>query len=138
MSTFVEMVRKQLTVMARYPVNFVASFLQVFLIVAVFTINGLHIHLPKMIEIPVKFQFYRLAIYLDRFFRDLSGRQFCALLRADQYLTGLLRGHLFHWLTLARIQNIKKCLYACGRGRGIGGVGGCCSRREHGRNQDGG
>lgn len=36
MSTFAEMVRKQLTVMARYPVNFVASFFQVFLIVAVF------------------------------------------------------------------------------------------------------
>ena len=71
------------------------------------------------------FQFYRLAIYLDRFFRNLSGRQFCALLRANQYLAGLLRGHLFHWLTLAGIQNIKKRLYACGRGRGIGGLSGC-------------
>ena len=36
-STFFQMVRKQLLVMMRYPVNFVASFFQVFLIVAVFT-----------------------------------------------------------------------------------------------------
>jgi ABC-2 type transport system permease protein len=36
-NTFFEMVRKQLLVMIRYPVNFVASFFQVFLIVAVFT-----------------------------------------------------------------------------------------------------
>jgi ABC-2 type transport system permease protein len=39
-STFWAMVRKELIVMARYPVNFVASFGQVFLIVAVFTLAG--------------------------------------------------------------------------------------------------
>lgn len=40
MSTFVAMVRKELTVMARYPVNFIASFGQIFLIVAIFTLAG--------------------------------------------------------------------------------------------------
>jgi ABC-2 type transport system permease protein len=40
MSTFWAMVRKELILMARYPVNFVASFAQVFLIVAVFTLGG--------------------------------------------------------------------------------------------------
>jgi ABC-2 type transport system permease protein len=39
-STFWAMVRKELIVMARYPVNFVASFGQIFLIVAVFTLAG--------------------------------------------------------------------------------------------------
>ena len=37
---FWAMVRKELIVMARYPVNFVASFVQVFLIVAIFTMAG--------------------------------------------------------------------------------------------------
>jgi ABC-2 type transport system permease protein len=40
LSTFWAMVRKELIVMARYPVNFIASFGQVFLIVAVFTLGG--------------------------------------------------------------------------------------------------
>jgi ABC-2 type transport system permease protein len=40
MSTFWAMVRKELIVMARYPVNFIASFGQVFLIVAIFTLAG--------------------------------------------------------------------------------------------------
>jgi ABC-2 type transport system permease protein len=39
-STFISMVRKELIIMARYPVEFVASFGQVFLIVAVFTLAG--------------------------------------------------------------------------------------------------
>ncbi|MBE0411979.1 MAG: ABC transporter permease [Anaerolineales bacterium] len=39
-STFFAMVRKELIVMARYPVNFLASFGQVFLIVAIFTLGG--------------------------------------------------------------------------------------------------
>lgn len=39
-SAFWAMVRKELIVMARYPVNFFASFLQVFLIVAIFTLGG--------------------------------------------------------------------------------------------------
>jgi ABC-2 type transport system permease protein len=34
------MVRKELVVMARYPVNFIASFGQIFLIVAIFTLGG--------------------------------------------------------------------------------------------------
>jgi ABC-2 type transport system permease protein len=39
-STFTAMVRKELIVMARYPVNFLASFGQVFLIVAIFTLGA--------------------------------------------------------------------------------------------------
>ncbi len=39
--TFLAMVRKELISMSRYPVNFVASFGQVFVIVAVFTLAGL-------------------------------------------------------------------------------------------------
>jgi ABC-2 type transport system permease protein len=39
-STFWAMVRKELILMARYPVNFVASFGQVFLIVAIFTLGS--------------------------------------------------------------------------------------------------
>jgi ABC-2 type transport system permease protein len=39
-STFAAMARKELTIMARYPVNFVASFGQTFLIVAIFTLGG--------------------------------------------------------------------------------------------------
>ena len=39
-SAFLAMARKELIIMARYPVNFVASFGQVFLIVAVFTLGG--------------------------------------------------------------------------------------------------
>ena len=34
------MARKELTIMVRYPVNFIASFGQVFLIVAIFTLAG--------------------------------------------------------------------------------------------------
>jgi ABC-2 type transport system permease protein len=37
---FGAMVRKELLVMARYPVNFIASFGQIFLIVAIFTLGG--------------------------------------------------------------------------------------------------
>jgi ABC-2 type transport system permease protein len=40
-STFWAMVYKELIVMTRYPVNFVASFVQIFFIVAVFTFAGL-------------------------------------------------------------------------------------------------
>jgi len=40
LSTFNAMVRKELIIMARYPVNFIASFAQVFLIVAIFTLAG--------------------------------------------------------------------------------------------------
>ena len=39
-STFWAMVRKELILMARYPVNFVASFAQTFLIVAIFSLGG--------------------------------------------------------------------------------------------------
>lgn len=39
-STFFAMTRKELIIMARYPVNFIASFGQTFLIVAVFTLGG--------------------------------------------------------------------------------------------------
>ena len=39
-STFIAMARKELIIMARYPINFVASFGQVFLTVAVFTLAG--------------------------------------------------------------------------------------------------
>lgn len=39
-SAFWAMVRKELILMARYPVNFVASFGQIFLIVAIFTLGG--------------------------------------------------------------------------------------------------
>jgi ABC-2 type transport system permease protein len=39
-STFWAMARKELIVMARYPVNFIASFGQVFFIVAIFTLAG--------------------------------------------------------------------------------------------------
>lgn len=40
-STFWAMVRKELIIMTRYPVNFVASFAQIFFIVAIFTLAGL-------------------------------------------------------------------------------------------------
>jgi len=40
LSAFLAMVRKELIVLARYPVEFVASFGQVFLIVAIFTLGG--------------------------------------------------------------------------------------------------
>ena len=40
LSTFIAMARKELTIMARYPVNFIASFAQVFLIVTIFTFAG--------------------------------------------------------------------------------------------------
>lgn len=40
LSTFGAMVRKELILMARYPVNFIASFAQVFLIVTIFTLAG--------------------------------------------------------------------------------------------------
>lgn len=39
-SAFVAMARKELIIMARYPVNFIASFGQTFLIVAIFTLGG--------------------------------------------------------------------------------------------------
>ncbi len=39
-SAFLAMSRKELIVMARYPINFVASFGQTFLIVAIFTLGG--------------------------------------------------------------------------------------------------
>ncbi|GAB4479470.1 MAG: hypothetical protein Kow0088_20410 [Anaerolineales bacterium] len=39
--TFWAMARKELTILSRYPIEFVASFGQVFLIVAVFTLGGL-------------------------------------------------------------------------------------------------
>ncbi len=39
-STFWAMVRKELILIARYPVNFIASFGQVFLIVAIFTLGS--------------------------------------------------------------------------------------------------
>jgi ABC-2 type transport system permease protein len=39
-NTFIAMVRKELIIMARYPVNFLASFGQVFLIVAIFTLGA--------------------------------------------------------------------------------------------------
>ncbi len=40
-SAFWAMVRKELIIMARYPVHFVTSFLQVFIIIAVFSLAGL-------------------------------------------------------------------------------------------------
>lgn len=40
LSVFISMVRKELIIMARYPVEFVASFGQVFLIIAVFVLAG--------------------------------------------------------------------------------------------------
>jgi ABC-2 type transport system permease protein len=40
LSAFLAMARKELIVMARYPVNFIASFGQTFLIVAIFTLGG--------------------------------------------------------------------------------------------------
>jgi ABC-2 type transport system permease protein len=39
-SAFLSMARKELIIMARYPVNFIASFGQTFLIVAIFTLGG--------------------------------------------------------------------------------------------------
>jgi ABC-2 type transport system permease protein len=39
-STFLAMARKELLIMARYPVNFIASFGQMFLTVAIFTLAG--------------------------------------------------------------------------------------------------
>jgi ABC-2 type transport system permease protein len=41
LSTFVAMVRKEFLVMLRYPLEFVASFAQIFLIVTIFTLAGL-------------------------------------------------------------------------------------------------
>jgi ABC-2 type transport system permease protein len=41
LSTFFAMVRKELTVIARYPVDFIASFVQIFMIVMIFTLAGL-------------------------------------------------------------------------------------------------
>lgn len=41
LDTFLAMARKELVIMARYPVEFVASFGQIFLIVAIFTLAGL-------------------------------------------------------------------------------------------------
>ena len=41
MSAFLAMVRKEFTIMSRYPVEFMASFGQVFIIVAIFTLAGL-------------------------------------------------------------------------------------------------
>ena len=40
LSTFIAMVRKELLIMARYPVNFIASFGQMFLTVSIFTLAG--------------------------------------------------------------------------------------------------
>jgi len=40
-STFGAMVRKELTILSRYPIEFVASFAQVFFIVTIFTLAGL-------------------------------------------------------------------------------------------------
>jgi ABC-type polysaccharide/polyol phosphate export permease len=40
LSTFLAMARKELLIMARYPVNFIASFGQMFLTVAIFTLAG--------------------------------------------------------------------------------------------------
>ena len=40
LSAFWAMVRKELIIMVRYPVNFVASFAQTFLIIAIFTLGG--------------------------------------------------------------------------------------------------
>jgi ABC-2 type transport system permease protein len=40
MSAFLAMARKELIIMMRYPVNFIASFGQTFLIVAIFTLGG--------------------------------------------------------------------------------------------------
>jgi ABC-type polysaccharide/polyol phosphate export permease len=45
-STFIAMARKELLIMARYPVNFIASFGQVFLTVAVFTLAGRIFYVP--------------------------------------------------------------------------------------------
>lgn len=39
--TFLSMIRKELIVITRYPVNFITSFAQIFLIVAIFTFAGL-------------------------------------------------------------------------------------------------
>jgi len=39
-SAFLAMARKELIIMARYPINFIASFGQTFLIVAIFTLGG--------------------------------------------------------------------------------------------------
>jgi hypothetical protein len=41
LSAFTAMVRKEFTIMLRYPVEFVASFAQIFLIVTVLTLAGL-------------------------------------------------------------------------------------------------
>lgn len=40
-STFWAMVRKELTILSRYPVDFIASFAQIFIIVSIFTLAGL-------------------------------------------------------------------------------------------------
>lgn len=41
LGTFFAMVRKELTIITRYPVEFIASFFQIFFIVAIFTLAGL-------------------------------------------------------------------------------------------------
>lgn len=46
LDTFAAMARKELVIMARYPVEFVASFGQIFLIVAIFTLAGLTFSQP--------------------------------------------------------------------------------------------
>jgi ABC-2 type transport system permease protein len=46
LSTFFAMVRKELLIMARYPVNFIASFGQMFLTVAIFTLAGRLFYVP--------------------------------------------------------------------------------------------
>jgi len=51
-STFWAMVRKELTIMARYPVEFVASFGQVFFILAIFTLAGKMFSSGKVMTIP--------------------------------------------------------------------------------------
>jgi len=46
LSTFLAMVRKELLIMARYPVNFVVSFGQMFLTVSIFTLAGRLFYVP--------------------------------------------------------------------------------------------
>jgi ABC-2 type transport system permease protein len=46
LSTFLAMARKELLVMSRYPVNFVTSFAQTFLIVMIFTLAGRMFYVP--------------------------------------------------------------------------------------------
>ena len=46
LSTFLAMARKELLIMARYPVNFIASFGQMFLTVSIFTLAGRLFYVP--------------------------------------------------------------------------------------------